>query len=128
MILYLDTSALVKLFVMEEGSERVRTAARGGKLVATHSIAYVEACAAFARMAHERGNDALFLDLRRDLDTQWAAWEIVGVTDALVRRAADFAAATGCGATTAFILPRPSRFSSIFTRTRGSSSPCLTRS
>lgn len=91
MILYLDTSALVKLFVNEEGSERVRTAVSCGKSVATHSIAYVETCAAFARMAHDRGKDALFLDLRRDLDTQWAAWDIVGVTDALVRRAADFA-------------------------------------
>lgn len=91
MILYLDTSALVKLFVQEPLSDRVRRAVSGGQLVATHTIAYVEACATFARVAYDRGVDALFSDLRRNLDIQWGAWEILGVTEPLVRRAADLA-------------------------------------
>ncbi len=89
MILYLDTSALVKLFVAETHSERVRRAVSRAQLVTTHAIAYVEACAAFARVAHIGGDDALFASLRRNLDTQWVAWEILNVTESLLRRAAD---------------------------------------
>ena len=91
MILYLDTSALVKLFVVEAHSDRVQQAISRARLIATHAIAYVEACATFARVAHARGDDALFPALRRNLDIQWAAWEILSVTEPLVRRAADLA-------------------------------------
>lgn len=91
MILYLDTSALVKLFVVESHSDRVRQAISRAHLIATHAIAYVEACATFARVAHARGDDALFPALRRNLDIQWAAWEILNVTEPLIRRAADLA-------------------------------------
>lgn len=91
MILYLDTSALVKLFVEEVHSERIRRAVSESRLITTHAIAYVEACAAFARAAHYRGEDALFPALRRNLDAQWEAWEILNVTETLVRHAADLA-------------------------------------
>ena len=89
MIVYLDTSALAKLFVEEAHSERVRLAVSGAQSTTTHAIAYVEACAAFARLAHARGDDALFHALRRNLDIQWEAWEILTVTEPLIRRAAD---------------------------------------
>ncbi len=48
MILYLDTSALVKLYVSEEGSEIVRGAVESAGRVATSRIAYAEARAALA--------------------------------------------------------------------------------
>lgn len=85
----MDTSALVKLFVEETHSDRVRKAVSGGSLVATHAIAYVEACAVFARVAYARKDDALFPALRRNLDVQWRAWEILNATEPLIRRAAD---------------------------------------
>lgn len=91
MILYLDTSALVKLFVEEAQSERVRRAVSGGQLTVTHAIAYVEACATFARAAHARGDHALFVALRTNLDVQWRAWEILEATESLIRRAGDLA-------------------------------------
>ena len=91
MILYLDTSALVKLFVNERHSDRVREAVSGARLIATHAIAYVEACAAFARLANERRRKALLSTLRGALDQQWPGWEIVDVTEHMVRRAADLA-------------------------------------
>lgn len=91
MILYLDTSALVKLFVEEVHSDRVRQAVLAGQLTVTHAISYVEACATFARAAHARGEATLFSALRRNLDIQWKAWEILNVTDPLIRRAADIA-------------------------------------
>ena len=91
MILYLDTSALVKLFVEEAYSAPVRQAVSAAQLVVTHSIAYVEACATFARVAHARGDEALFPALRRNLDIQWKAWEIVDATESLIHVAADVA-------------------------------------
>lgn len=91
MILYLDTSALVKLFVEEPRSDRIRAAVAKAQLVATHAIAYVEACAAFARLASLRNKETLFAGLRRNLDSQWRHWDIVAVTEPLVRRAADLA-------------------------------------
>jgi predicted nucleic acid-binding protein len=53
MILYLDTSALVKLFVEEAHSERVQEAVQQSEAVATHWITYVETHAAFARLSRE---------------------------------------------------------------------------
>lgn len=91
MILYLDTSALVKLFVEEAHSARVLQAVSEARLTATHTIAYVEACATFARVAHDRGKARLFSALRRRLDVQWQSWEILNVTERLIRRAADLA-------------------------------------
>jgi len=52
--LYLDTSALVKLYIAEEGSLLVRTALADARFVATSVVAYVEARAAFARRRRER--------------------------------------------------------------------------
>lgn len=91
MILYLDTSALVKVFVKETQSSQVRRAVSAGQLIVTHSIAYVEACAAFARVAYARGDDALFPALRKNLDVQWKAWEILSATEPLIQKAADLA-------------------------------------
>ena len=50
MILYLDTSALVKLYVRETGSVRVRSWLKRAAAVATSVVAYAEARAAFARL------------------------------------------------------------------------------
>lgn len=91
MILYLDTSALVKLFVEEAQSDLVRRAVSESSLIITHAIAYADACAAFARLAHAREDEVLFPALRRNLDRQWEAWEITAVTEPLIRRAADLA-------------------------------------
>lgn len=91
MIVYLDTSALVKLFVEEIHSDHVRQAVSENQLTVTHAIAYVEACATFARAAHMRGDETLFSALRGNLDLHWKAWEVLDVTESLIRRAADLA-------------------------------------
>lgn len=49
MICYLDTSALVKLYVHEQGSETVRKLVDAASVVATSKVAYPEARAALAR-------------------------------------------------------------------------------
>lgn len=50
MILYLDTSALVKLYVRETGSVRLRNWLNKATAAATSVVAYAEARAAFARL------------------------------------------------------------------------------
>lgn len=53
MILYLDTSSLVKLYVAEEGSDSVRSLVDEADLVTTSVVAFAEARSAFARLARE---------------------------------------------------------------------------
>lgn len=53
MILYLDTSALVKLYVEEPLSQELTVAVTEAEAVATSLIAYTESRAAFARARRE---------------------------------------------------------------------------
>lgn len=96
MILYLDTSALVKLYVKERESELVRKAIARARAVATHLIAYAEMRAAFGR-AQRLGRVALdeLPALFEDLDRDWERMDIVGVTEPMVRRAGHLAVQFG---------------------------------
>lgn len=92
MILYLDTSALVKLYVDEEGSPQARAAVEAADAVATSRVAFAEAHAAFAAAARlgritaaERA--AIAALFRMD----WRAYVVVGVTQPLVELAAELA-------------------------------------
>ena len=57
MILYLDTSAFVKLIHKEEGSERVRSAFAQAQAVASSTLAKVEIHSALARLRREGEGD-----------------------------------------------------------------------
>lgn len=90
---YLDTSALVKRFVIEKGSERVSALVARGGPVATAKVAYAEAFAAFARRRREgslsrRG----YLSLRRQFESEWEAYIRVDLHDDVLRRARDLVA------------------------------------
>ncbi len=90
MILYLDTSSLVKLYVEEEGSQAVRSQVSKATAVATSTIAHVEARAAFARKHREGGlseeeYDHVLGHFRQD----WAAYLAIDVSDAIVTLAGD---------------------------------------
>lgn len=92
MILYLDTSALVKLYVEEEGSDAVRRMEEQAWVVATSRLAYAEARAALARARREGRITAQ--DHQRvveDLDRDWESYFVLEVTEGLVRRAGDLA-------------------------------------
>ena len=92
MRLYLDTSALVKLYVDEEGSSVVRSAVDQARQISTSAIAYVEARAAFVRRRHEGGLLAgEYRRIIRDLDDDWARYLVVEVTDSLIRESARLA-------------------------------------
>lgn len=88
MILYLDTSALIKLYVDEEGAADVHRAVEDSAGVATCVIAYAEARAALARRHRELAfaSEAFRLVLAA-LDRDWRSFTRVEVNDALARLA-----------------------------------------
>lgn len=78
----------MKLYVEEDGSEAVAAALDDAEAACTVRVSYAEARAAFAR--HRREGALAAQDLRRlvrALDEDWSAYQIVDVTDGLVRRA-----------------------------------------
>ena len=92
MRLYLDTSALVKLYVDEPGTPLVRKRVAEAQLVATATLAYVEARAAFARRYRERSfSGAEYRRIVRDLDRDWGHYLLLEVTEPLIREAAALA-------------------------------------
>ncbi len=92
MILYLDTSALVKVYVEEPGREAVMREVERAAAVATSRVSYAEARAAFARKRREGGFDRKALTALADrLDSEWLAYTVVDVSEAVVRRAGELA-------------------------------------
>lgn len=94
MILYLDTSALVKLYVTEDHSADVQAAAEAADSMASSVLAYVEAQAAFARLRCERLLSATQHDLTRErFREDWRAMRRVDASDVLLERAVELAEA-----------------------------------
>jgi len=94
LILYLDTSALVKLYAEEEGTETVELAVDEAEAVATSVVAYAEARAALARKLRE---DVFSPEEHSEaVEALGEDWESVykpEVTEDLVRAAGDLAEA-----------------------------------
>ena len=92
MILYLDASALVKLYVHETESDVVGASLLRAPFAATCRVAYVEVRAALARAAREKripgGN---LRKVTGALDQDWESYVIVEVTEGLVREAGELA-------------------------------------
>lgn len=92
MILYLDTSALAKLFIAEPGSQQDAAAVGSSLAAATHRLAYVEMVATLAKAVRTGRIESSTLELRlREIEDRWASLEVVEATEALVRRAAGLA-------------------------------------
>jgi predicted nucleic acid-binding protein len=92
MICYLDTSALVKLYVNEQGSDTVRELVEASSVVATSKVAYPEARAALARSFRE--------DLLKEKDYRlvvaalqydWTRYLTLDVSDSLAWLAGELA-------------------------------------
>lgn len=72
MIYYLDTSALVKLYLLEEGSERVREEMSHAEAAGTSLIAYTETLSAFSRNFRERLYDRQYYNrMRLAFEKDW---------------------------------------------------------
>lgn len=86
MILYLDTSALVKLYIEEPGSQEVKAAVKEAKIVTTSRVACVEARAGIARKYREgelskEEHDQVVKDLKQD----WDNYFIVEVSESVAK-------------------------------------------
>jgi predicted nucleic acid-binding protein len=92
MIVYLDTSSLVKLYVEEDESSKVDALVKSSKVTATSLVAYVEARAAFARRFREKAfKKNEYIRLKQFFDKDWSRYLILSVTEDIVRLASDLA-------------------------------------
>ena len=96
MIVYLDTSALLKLYLTEDGSRQVRDAVSTAALACTHLIAYAEVRAALARAVRMgRLDEDERMRQVRAFDADWAALHAIAVDEPLVQRAGEHAERLG---------------------------------
>lgn len=82
MILYLDTSALVKLFFLEAGSGIVVDLVKKADSVITSQVAYTESCSALARRRRDkRITEEKFQKAKKNLDDQWPQMDTIQVDE-----------------------------------------------
>lgn len=94
MILYLDTSALVKLYIDEPNRDNVMHALKNAKVIASHKISFVEIHAAFARLQRENKLSENDLQLcKNSFSSDWKSYLQVEISDRLLQKAADYAEA-----------------------------------
>ncbi len=92
MILFCDTSALVKLYVKEDFSDVMKTLAGSASAIAVCRIAWAEVMAALARRLRESPSDAKAIEaIQARLRTDWPRYAIVEVTQPLVELAGEYA-------------------------------------
>lgn len=92
MNLYLDTSSLVKLYVLETGSDSVRALVDDAAVVSTSAIAYPETRAALARRRREKALTAVaYRAAKQAFEQDWPALLSVTVSDSLCREAGNLA-------------------------------------
>jgi len=92
LILFCDTSALVKLYILEDSSRDMQALAGAASAIAVCRIAWAEMMAALSRRAREFPNDADAIEVvRKRLRTDWPRYVVVEVTQALVELAGEYA-------------------------------------
>jgi predicted nucleic acid-binding protein len=89
-IVYLDTSSLVKKYLRERGSVELRSLTRSATQITTSLVAYAETLAALAiarrtTRIHNTEYDRLSTELKQD----WRTMEVMDVDSPLVLRAGD---------------------------------------
>jgi uncharacterized protein len=89
-ILYLDTSAAVKLYTSEPGSSETRRAVAETDEIASSVLAYAETRAALARKFRMRQIDAAtFARSKADFESDWEGFLKMPADPETVRRAGD---------------------------------------
>jgi predicted nucleic acid-binding protein len=92
MILYLDTSAVVKLYATEPGSMQTRRTVSRADEVASSLLAYLETRAAFARKKRMRQlSDTELERAKRAFELDWGGFVKMPANVEMVNRAADLA-------------------------------------
>lgn len=105
MILYLDASALIKLYVAEPGSGPVRQAVKNASAVYSVDVNYLEVRAALAEGARlGLLTDKSAKKAHEDFETDWQGVNVVVPDQALLRLAGDLSQAHGIAAKVALNL------------------------
>jgi predicted nucleic acid-binding protein len=92
LIAYLDTSALIKIYVAESGQDLVIERLRAADQIVTALITYVEMFAVLTRLEKERRISATEYRMLGELfDANWASYWVVDLTRAIAQRAARLA-------------------------------------
>ena len=90
MIVYLDTSSLVKLYVEEDESSTVDVLVSSSEVTATSLVAYVEARAAFARRFREESfTQDEYSRIKAVFEKDWSSYLVLSVTEDMVTLAGD---------------------------------------
>jgi predicted nucleic acid-binding protein len=97
MILYLDATALARLFVTEAGSREVQAVARLAGICATSRIAYVECLAALARREREGAGAGPVQEVRDRFLTHWPEFMVVELGVGVLTRSGGYAREFGLG-------------------------------
>ena len=96
MILFCDTSALMKLFIEEQHSDTVRRATESAALMAVSQLTCVEMCAALSLKQRTRQIDASQAVLAlQELRGEWTRYTKLAVDQALVNAAGELAQTFG---------------------------------
>jgi predicted nucleic acid-binding protein len=92
MILFCDTSALVKLYIVEEGSDALKAQVSSAEAVAVCRIAWAEAHAALSRRARDVPQDALIMEqAKAAVAKDWPRLVVIEIDQPLVERAGEYA-------------------------------------
>jgi len=91
-ILFCDTSALLKLYIVETGSAALKALIADAEAVAVCRIAWAEAHAALSRRAREVPQDATLIEqAKRALAADWPRFVVLEIDQALVELAGEYA-------------------------------------
>ncbi|MBV8056059.1 MAG: type II toxin-antitoxin system VapC family toxin [Deltaproteobacteria bacterium] len=112
MTLYLDTSAVVKLYADEHGSAATRRAVAEADLIASSIVTYTETRAALSRKYRTRKIDAAaFARSKAEFESDWKGFVIMPVDTQTIRSAGEFAEQFGLRAYDAVHLATANSFS-----------------
>jgi uncharacterized protein len=92
MICYLDTSALLKLYVCEEGTDLARQMVKEASIIATAKVAYPETRAALARgLREEVLTPTAYKESVMNFIADWPSYFVLELTDAVIYKAGELA-------------------------------------
>jgi predicted nucleic acid-binding protein len=92
LILFCDTSALIKLYIVEEGRDELNTQLSSAEAVAVCRISWAEAYAALSRRAREVPQDASVIEQAKvALAADWPHFVVLEIDQTLVERAGEYA-------------------------------------
>jgi predicted nucleic acid-binding protein len=96
MIVYCDTSALVKLYIVEAGAERMHELCAEALAMVTCRITWAEMYSALSRRGRQNSADLPGLKLAREAFSEdWPCFVRIEITQELVEKAGFFAEAFG---------------------------------